>query len=73
LVTGSLNREERIMNIGAGLILLPISVLSFIIGTIIKKEKRILGTWIIIVGLLIIVLSVLLLTGLYDPYSSHIG
>jgi hypothetical protein len=68
----SLNREGKIMNIGAGLILLPISVLSLIIGTIIKKEKRILGTWIIIAGLLIIVLSVLLLTGLYDPYSSHI-
>jgi hypothetical protein len=60
------------MNIGAGLILLPISVLSLIVGTIIKKEKRILGIWIIISGLLIIVLSVLLLTGLYNPYSSHI-
>ncbi|AOL33505.1 hypothetical protein BGM21_02630 [Geobacillus thermoleovorans] len=60
------------MNIGAGLILLPISILTLIIGIIIKKEKRIFGTWIIIAGLLIIVVSVLLLTRLYDPYSNHI-
>jgi hypothetical protein len=63
---------EKILNIGAGLILLPIAVLNLIIGIILKREKRVIGTGIIIAGLLIIALSVLLLTGLYDPYSSHI-
>lgn len=61
------------MNIGAGLLLLPIAALSLIIGIILLKiEKRVVGTGIIIAGLLIIELIVLLLTGLYDPYSSHI-
>lgn len=41
------------MNIGAGLILLPFAVLSLIIGAILKRKKRVIGTWIIIVGLLI--------------------
>ena len=61
------------MNIGAGLLLLPIAALSLIIGIILLKiEKRVVGTGIIIAGLLITALIVLLLTGLYDPYSSHI-
>jgi CHASE2 domain-containing sensor protein len=61
------------VNIGAGLILLPIAVLSLITGIILKRKKRVVGIGIIIAGLLIIALSVLLLTGLYDPYSSHMS
>jgi hypothetical protein len=48
---GQFNREERIMNIGAELILLPFAVLSLIIGSILKRKKSMIGTWIIIVGL----------------------
>lgn len=39
------------MNIGAELILLPFAVLSLIIGSILKRKKSMIGTWIIIVGL----------------------
>ncbi|WP_278342862.1 hypothetical protein [Parageobacillus thermoglucosidasius] len=47
------------MNIGAGLLLLPIAALSLIIGIILLKiEKRVVGTGIIIAGLLIIELIV---------------
>jgi hypothetical protein len=63
---------EKKVNIGAGLILLPIGVLILIIGTILMRKKRVIGTGIIIAGILIIVISVLLLTGIYDPYSNHI-
>jgi cytochrome c biogenesis protein CcdA len=63
---------EKKVNIGAGLILLPIGVLILIIGTFLMRKKRVIGTVIIIAGILIIVISVLLLTGIYDPYSNHI-
>jgi hypothetical protein len=36
------------------------------------RKKRVIGTGIIIAGILIIVISVLLLTGIYDPYSNKI-
>jgi hypothetical protein len=35
-----------------------------------KEREKVVSTEIIIAGILIIALSVLLLTGLYDPYSS---
>ncbi|MBT2669112.1 hypothetical protein J7J00_27390 [Bacillus sp. ISL-4] len=61
------------MNIGLGLILLPIAIIFVIFGVFSRKRKnKIVGYGMLITGMLILSASVLLLTGIYDPYANHI-
>ena len=61
------------MNIGLGLILIPIAIIFVIFGVFSsKKNKKMVGYGMLITGMLILSASVLLLTGIYDPYANHI-
>jgi len=61
------------MNIGLGLVLIPIALIFILIGIYSrKKEDRVIGNGLIIVGTIILTGSVVLITGLYDPYANHI-
>lgn len=60
------------MNTGAGLILIPISLLCLFIAFFVNKKRKSLGKLLFVLGVLIVMLSFLLLSGLYDPYSDHI-
>lgn len=61
------------MNIGLGLVLIPIAIISILFGLFSsKKNNKIIGYGILVVGLLFLSVSVLLLTGIYDPYENHI-
>ena len=62
------------MNIGLGLILIPIAIIFLLFGLFSnKKNNKIIGYGILVVGILILSVSVLLITGIYDPYANHIG
>ncbi|UYZ00672.1 hypothetical protein OJ967_09355 [Peribacillus frigoritolerans] len=62
------------MNIGLGLILIPIAIILVIFGvfSLKKNNKIVVGYGMLITGMLILSASVLLLTGIYDPYANHI-
>ena len=60
------------MNIGLGLVSIPIGIIFFIFGLFLRKNNKIIGYGLLVVGILILVDSVLLLTGVYDPYANHI-
>ena len=61
------------MNIGLGLILIPIAIIFLLFGLFSnKKNNKIIGYGILVVGILILSVSVLLITGIYDPYANHI-
>ena len=61
------------MNIGLGLILIPIAIIFLLFGSFSnKKNNKIIGYGILVVGILILSVSVLLITGIYDPYANHI-
>jgi hypothetical protein len=61
------------MNIGLGLILIPISIIFIVFGVFLyKKNNKIISYGMLVVGMLSLSASILLLTGIYDPYSSHI-
>jgi len=61
------------MNIGMGIILAIIAIALFLIKIIaLKNSNHILDKIILISGFIILLCSVLLLTGIYDPYVNHI-
>ena len=61
------------MNIGLGLVLIPIAIICLLFGFLLRKRNnKILIYRILIVRILILSVSVLLLTGIYDPYTNHI-
>ncbi|EWG11180.1 hypothetical protein [Cytobacillus firmus] len=61
------------MNIGLGLLLAPIAFIFMALGTIsLKKRDRLIGNGLLIAGAIFLLGSVILLAGLYDPYSNHI-
>ncbi|PGK52115.1 hypothetical protein CN918_30450 [Priestia megaterium] len=61
------------MNIGVGIILafIAIALLSLKIIAF-KNSSHILGKVTLITGFIILICSVLLITGIYDPYANHI-
>jgi len=65
--------EKEILNIGIGLILLSVALLFLILGMFLRKKgKKVCSNSWLIVGTLTLSASLVLLTGLYDPYANHI-
>jgi len=65
--------EKEILNIDIGLILLSVALLFLILGMFLRKKgKKVCSNSWLIVGTLILSASLVLLTGLYDPYANHI-
>ncbi len=65
--------EKERVNIGIGLILLSVALLFLILGMFLRKKgKKVCSNSWLIVGTLILSASLVLLTGLYDPYANHI-
>ncbi|AIM16981.1 hypothetical protein HW35_12645 [Bacillus sp. X1(2014)] len=61
------------MNIGLGLVLIPIAIIFISLGIFSRKKKNnIIGNGLLIAGTVILMGSVTLLTGLYDPCANHI-
>ncbi|PGT86455.1 hypothetical protein COD11_08750 [Bacillus sp. AFS040349] len=61
------------MNIGMGLLLIPFALIFITLGIISRKKRdKLIGNGLIIVGTIIILGSVVLLAGFYDPYANHI-
>jgi predicted membrane protein len=61
------------MNIGLGLILIPFSIIIVLFSLFFfKKKNKNIGYVMLVFGTLIFLGSVLLLTGIYDPYADHI-
>ncbi|MBY0598822.1 hypothetical protein [Bacillus bingmayongensis] len=61
------------MNIGLGLVLIPFALIFISLGIFTrKKNDKIIGNGLLVVGTIILSVSVVLLTGLYDPYANHI-
>ncbi|PLR82523.1 hypothetical protein CVD25_14360 [Bacillus canaveralius] len=60
------------MNIGLGLVLIPLALLSLLIGIYFSKKKIGLALGFIGSGIVVSILTILLLTGVIDPYSNHI-
>lgn len=60
------------MNIGLGLILIPISIIIVIFSVLFKKKNKIISYAILGFGILIFLASMILITGIYDPYENHI-
>ncbi|KYD11620.1 hypothetical protein B4135_3171 [Caldibacillus debilis] len=60
------------MNIGAGIILFLISLIVLVISLLFRKQKRKVFFAFLSIGCIFLVLSLLFLTGLYDPYADHI-
>ena len=59
--------------IDLGLVLIPIALIFLLFGLFSnKKNNKIIGYGILVVGILIFSVSVLLITGIYDPYANHI-
>ena len=67
-----MNKEGINMNIGAGIILLIFVVFLSLIALIIKRKSK-KGFYIILsISSVFLIISILLLTGIYDPYADHI-
>ncbi|MGD6856447.1 hypothetical protein [Bacillus infantis] len=60
------------MNIGAGFILLLMGAVLLITGCSILKRNKKAASLTLAGATIILCISVLLLTGIYDPYSNHI-
>ncbi|CAH0345316.1 hypothetical protein BCI9360_01600 [Bacillus sp. CECT 9360] len=61
------------MNIGLGLLLLPIGIIFIISGILSRKKNgKIVGNGLLLAGSIMLSLSILLITGIYDPYANHI-
>lgn len=64
---------EKGLNIGLGLILIPIAIIFILLGVFLrKKNDKIVGNGLLVVGVMILSVSFLFLTGIYDPYANHI-
>lgn len=61
------------MNIGLGMIAVPFAMIFIVLGVLSRKKKyKFVGTGLLVAGMIILSVSVLLLTGIYDPYADHI-
>lgn len=65
---------ERILNMGLGVILIFVAIIFILWGGIFsrKQKNRIVSSTLLAVGTVALFTSILLLTGIYDPYANHI-
>jgi len=63
----------RILNIGLGIMLIFVAIIFILSGLFSRKQKnRIISSALLVVGTVALFTSILLLTGIYDPYANHI-
>jgi hypothetical protein len=60
------------MNVSLALILIPFALFLLQMGFYLYKEKKGMARGFIGIGIIISILTALLLTGVYDPYSNNI-
>lgn len=60
------------MNVGLSLILVPFSLFLLQIGFYLYKENKGRACGFISIGIIISILTILLLTGVFDPHFNHI-
>lgn len=61
------------MNIGLGLVAIPFTIIFILLGLLSrKKNDKIVGNGLLVVGTIILSASILLITGILDPYENHI-
>jgi uncharacterized membrane protein len=64
---------ERILNMGLGIILVFFAIIFILWGLSSRKQKnRIISSALLVLGAVALFTSILLLTGIYDPYANHI-
>jgi len=64
---------ERILNMGLGVMLIFFTIIFILWGLFSRKQKnRIISSALLVVGTVALFTSILLLTGIYDPYANHI-
>ena len=64
---------EKILNIGLGVILILIAIIFILWGLSSRKRKyKIISNALLMAGTIALFISILLLTGIYDPYANHI-
>ncbi|MED4393647.1 hypothetical protein [Priestia aryabhattai] len=60
------------MNIGLGIMLIFFAIIFILWGLFSRKQKnRIISSVLLVVGTVTLFTSILLLTGIYDPYANH--
>ena len=63
----------EILNIGLGVILIFIAIIFILWGLFSSKRKsKVISNGLLLVGTTILLISILLLAGIYDPYANHI-
>ncbi|MFE8065375.1 hypothetical protein DUD79_29355 [Priestia aryabhattai] len=61
------------MNMGLGVILIFTAIILILWGLFLRKRKnKIISNVMLLVGIIALSISILLLTGIYDPYANHI-
>lgn len=64
---------ERILNMGLGVILIFVAIIFILWGLFLRKQKiRIISSALLVLGTITLFTSILLFTGIYDPYANHI-
>lgn len=64
---------ERTLNMGLGVMLIFVAIIFILSGLFSRKQKnRIISSALLVVGTVALFTSILLLTGIYDPYANHI-
>ena len=64
---------EKILNMGLGVILIFVAIIFILWWLFSRKQKnRIISSALLVVGTIALFTSILLLTGIYDPYANHI-
>ncbi|MBY0029300.1 hypothetical protein H7K20_19600 [Priestia aryabhattai] len=62
------------MNMGLGVILIFLAVIFILWGLFSRKRKyKIISNALLMAGTIALFISILLLTGIYDPYANHIN
>ncbi|MGE6833843.1 hypothetical protein ACQKGA_29280 [Priestia megaterium] len=58
---------------GLGVILIFTAIILILWGLFLRKRKnKIISNVMLLVGIIALSISILLLTGIYDPYANHI-
>jgi len=61
------------LNIGLGVMLIFVAIIFTLSGLFLYKRKnKIISNILLFAGTIALTISILLLTGIYDPYANHI-
>jgi len=64
---------EKTLNMGLGVILIFTAIIHILWRlSLLKRKHKIRSNMLLLVGTISLSLSILLLTGIYDPYADHI-